>query len=95
MIAKICLAALTLTSCVAFVFAADKKVEQKADPCAEQYDKCAKTCENEKASCRARGSNPDECDRRHRTCIRACETKRTECEQKAGGKSDQKAGAKK
>ena len=85
--AKFSLAAVALACGVALAFAAEKKSADKpTDACTVAYEKCSQTCENEKANCRARGSDEGACDKRFTTCENACRKTFNECQQKAGGK---------
>ncbi len=57
--------------------------EKKADSCTEAYDKALVTCNNEKANCKARGSEEFACQQRFDACKKAAEKARKACEEKS------------
>lgn len=82
--AKICLAAVAFTGSLVIAFAADKKA---TDPCTATYDKAATTCTNEKANCRARGSDEGACEKRYEKCMNDAKKAMNECQNKGGNPS--------
>jgi hypothetical protein len=84
--AKVSLAAILLSCGIALAIAADKKGSEKSnDPCIAAYDKCAMTCTNERANCRARGSDEGTCENKYNKCVNACDKTRFDCQTKAAG----------
>ena len=81
----IALAVVALTGCAVFAFAAEKEKKAPAGPCDDAYNKAVGTCENEKASCKARQTDPVQCQQRYDLCVRNAENARTECQNKSGG----------
>ena len=79
--AQICLAAVALSGSVLIAFAAEKKA---TDPCSQAYDKAMTTCENEKANCRARGSDEGACEKRYEKCVHTAKNAKVDCENNKG-----------
>ena len=98
--AKICLAAVVLSGSLMIAFAAEKKTEgtaKTADACTEKYEKDLLSCENQRANCKARGSDPGTCDQRYNQCANPVIKAFNECQgvSNPGGKAPGKQPGKK
>jgi hypothetical protein len=74
---KTCIALLALSSGLMIVFAAD------VDKCTEKFDACKVTCGNQRAQCRARGSDEGSCESRFNQCNADCSKDLKTCQDKA------------
>ena len=81
--AKFCLAALALTGSFVLAIAAEKKTTEKsADPCTAAFEKASLSCTNERANCRARGSDEGTCEKRYTKCVNDAKKAQSDCQNK-------------
>ncbi len=86
---KICVALLALSSGLMMVFAVE------VDKCAEKFNACKETCENEKARCKARGNRIEYCNNRLNQCNAGCNQELKDCQAKSPATAPAKPSPKK